>query len=342
MLRIKLTAVEKTNLEKRHRETRDACESDRIKAVLLRSEGWTVAAISQALRVHESTISRHLKDYLEEDKLNFSKGGSSSLLSVGQTEQLITHLSENLYHHTHDIVRYIQEIFCVEYSVSGLNKLLHRQGFTYKKPKGRPYKAEPARQAAFVKKYKKLKASLNDSEKIIFIDAVHPTQATKLTYGWIRKGETVEISTTASRTRINLIGAIDLENIGETIIDEYDTINTQAVIKFFNEIRKTYDIALKLHVILDQSGYHRSGMLKKTAKALNIKLHYLPAYSPNLNPIERLWKVMNEHVRNNKFFGSAKEFRKKVYDFFEETLPVISDTLSTRINDNFQKLNHAY
>ena len=135
---------------------------------------------------------------------------------------------------------------------------------------------------------------------------------------------------------------IDLENIGETIIDEYDTINTQAVIKFFDEIRKTYDIKLKLHIILDQSGYHRSDILKKTAKALNIKLHYLPAYSPNLNPIERLWKVMNEHVRNNKFFGSAKEFRKKVYDFFEETLPVISNTLSTRINDNFQKLNHAY
>ena len=51
---------------------------------------------------------------------------------------------------------------------------------------------------------------------------------------------------------------------------------------------------------------------------------------------------MNEHVRDNKFFGSAKEFRKKVYDFFEETLPVISNTLSTRINYNFQKLNHAY
>jgi transposase len=33
------------------------------------------------------------------------------------------------------------------------------------------------------------------------------------------------------------------------------------------------------------------------AKELNIKLHYLPPYSPNLNPIERLWKVMNEHAR---------------------------------------------
>jgi transposase len=31
---------------------------------------------------------------------------------------------------------------------------------------------------------------------------------------------------------------------------------------------------------------------------------------PNLNPIERLWKVMNEHVRNNKYFATAKNLEK--------------------------------
>ena len=48
-----------------------------------------------------------------------------------------------------------------------------------------------------------------------------------------------------------------------------------------------------------------------------ITLHYLPPYSPNLNPIERLWKVMNEYVRNNRFFKSAKEFKKEILTFFE-------------------------
>lgn len=342
MNKIRLTAKQKSALELRHRETRDAVESDRIKAVLLRSENWTVSEIAQALRVHESTISRHIKDYLDEEKLNFTKGGSSSLLSVEQTEQLIAHLTENLYHHTRDIAAHIRERYGIEYSVSGLNKLLHRHGFTYKKPKGRPYKASSAEQAAFMKKYKKLKSTLKDEEKIIFIDAVHPTQATKLNYGWIKKGETVEIATTASRTRINLIGAIELENISKTKVSEYATINAASVADFFVEFRKKHDIKYKLHVILDQSGYHRSDELKKVAKSLNIKLHYLPAYSPNLNPIERLWKVMNEHVRNNMFFKTSSEFREKIHAFFNKTLPVIGDSLVTRINDNFQKLNCAY
>lgn len=342
MNKIILTANQKKELELRHRETRDANESDRIKAVLLRSEDWSIGAIAQALRVHESTVTRHIKEYLEEGKLNFSKGGSNSLLSEEQTKQLIAHLTENLYHHTHDIVEYIEERWGVKYSVSGLNKLLHRHGFTYKKPKGRPYKADPDKQASFIKKYKKLKSSLNNNEKIIFIDAVHPTQATKLSYGWIKKGATVEVATTASRTRVNLIGGINLENISETRVAEYERINSDSVANFLVEIRKKHDIKFKLHIILDQSGYHRSDCLKKAAKSLNIKLHYLPAYSPNLNPIERLWKIMNEHVRNNRFFKTPLEFREKVHDFFNETLPMLGNTLCSRINDNFQKLNHAY
>ena len=342
MYEITLTSQEKANLELRHRETKDVHELDRIKAVLLRSENWSVSAIAQALRVHEGTITRHIKDYLNEDKICFSKGGSSSLLSDKQTKQLIDHLTEKLYHHTHEIVGYINKRWGITYSVPGLNKLLHRQGFSYKKPKGRPYKADLTKQAAFIKAYEKLKCSLDDKSKIIFIDSVHPTQATKLSYGWIRKGKTVEISTTASRTRINLIGAIELENIKETVTAEYETINGESVIDFFNKLREQYSTQIKLHVILDQAGYHRSDDLKKTAKKLNIHLHYLPPYSPNLNPIERLWKVMNEHVRNNQFFSSAKEFREKISGFFKDTLPSIGDTLHERINDNFQKLNHAY
>ena len=42
---------------------------------------------------------------------------------------------------------------------------------------------------------------------------------------------------------------------------------------------------------------------------MNIELHSLPPYSPNLNSIERLWKVMNEHARNNRYFATARAFR---------------------------------
>jgi transposase len=97
----------------------------------------------------------------------------------------------------------------------------------------------------------------------------------------------------------------------------------------------------RIHVILDGAGYHRAQVFKDKASELNIELHYLPAYSPNLNPIERLWKEMNEHFRNNKYFATSKEFREKIDEFFSQTLPEIGDILESRINDDFQVLKSA-
>ncbi len=94
-------------------------------------------------------------------------------------------------------------------------------------------------------------------------------------------------------------------------------------------------------MVLDGAGYHRSKIVTDKAIELGITLHYLPAYSPNLNPIERLWKVMSEHARNNKYFATTKDFRRSINYFFDVTLPSIGTTLSGRINDNFQKIYPA-
>ncbi|HAZ8061818.1 TPA: IS630 family transposase, partial [Escherichia coli] len=80
---------------------------------------------------------------------------------------------------------------------------------------------------------------------------------------------------------------------------------------------------------------------KDWAEVVNIRLHYLPPYSPNLNPIERMWKLMNEHARNNRYFSSTREFREAISVFFNQTLPDIADSLTSRINDHFQVLTPA-
>ncbi len=104
-------------------------------------------------------------------------------------------------------------------------------------------------------------------------------------------------------------------------------------------LKAAYPIAPSIHIILDQSGYHRSLLVREEALKRNIVLHYLPPYSPNLNPIEQLWKVMNEKVRNNVFFTSAKHFREAIAEFFEVTIFKIALSLRGRINDDFQTIN---
>ncbi|WP_410472546.1 transposase [Faucicola mancuniensis] len=50
-------------------------------------------------------------------------------------------------------------------------------------------------------------------------------------------------------------------------------------------------------LIMDNARFHYGGDLQKIAKQYNIKLIYLPPYSPELNPIEQLWAVIKQKVR---------------------------------------------
>ena len=120
------------------------------------------------------------------------------------------------------------------------------------------------------------------------------------------------------------------------VTTHHRTVNGESIIEFFTTLKEAYSATTTLHVILDQAGYHRSKIVKSFAEEHGIKLHYLPPYSPNLNPIERLWKVMNEQVRNNRFFASAKEFRTALKDFFRVKILKMKEILKSRITDNFQ------
>jgi transposase len=279
-MKLILTPDQKKQLEAMHGKSRDKLVCDRIKAVLLTSEGWTTVMISQALRIHESTVRNHLVDYSLSEKLKPENGGSESHLSAKQTSELIAHLTEQTYHHNNQIVAYVLEQFGVQYTVAGMHKWLRKNGFSYKKPKGVPH----------------------------------------------------------SRTRINLLGAVALDDIGGAIVNEYEFVNSETIVQFLGQLREKYPLNHKLHLILDGAGYHIANVVKNTAIALNIELHYLPPYSPNLNPIERLWKVMNERARNSVYFKTKREFRAALDKFFKETLPAIGSTLTSRINDNFQML----
>ena len=302
--------------------------------MLLKSEGWGDNQIAQALRIHVSTIRHHLSDYVEKKKLAPASGGSTSRLNQAQTDELIAHLMDQTYVTVKEICAYVEQTYGINYSVSGMTDWLHNHKFSYKYPKQTPAKADPAKQEAFVKYYEELVTNIPEEEPIFFADSVHPSQATKVSCGWIRTGEEKLIGSTGSRTRMNICGALNLEDMS-LISASYETINTESIIEFLTRVRGNYDKKVKIHYIVDQASYHTSTKTKDFAQENNIKLHYLPPYSPNLNPIERVWKVMNEKARNNKYFATSADFKKSINEFLDVTWHKIANSLIDRINDNF-------
>lgn len=405
-MKINLTETQKFYLEQQHKVEPSSRVSDRIKAVLLANEAWTQTQIAQALRIHVTTVWAHLNDYLLNQKLNPGGGGSSSKLDESQTKSLIQHLEGNTYPSTKEIIDYVQKTYNIGYTQQGMHDWLKKHEFSYKKPKGTPAKYDKQRQETFIKKYEELKTNLKPTEIIVFLDSVHPTSATKITYGWIKTGVEKLIATTAGHGRMNLTGAINLDTMS-IFTREYETINGNSTVDFLKHLEAANPFATKIHIIADGGKAHTANEVqlflsestavnrlylaetygvelpgnsvklskkvrnqlrevlskepslfkdaeifkidKLTAKSLLLALrdvaphpkliiHPLPPYSPNLNPIERVWKVTNERVRNNVVFRTCAEFKTKIHEFYNFTWDTISAELRSRINDNFQTL----
>lgn len=137
-MKIFIIDQQKAELERLHDSSRDKRVCDRIKAVLLASEGWSLVMIAQALRLHQTTVDHHIGEFLNKGKLKPKNGGSDSKLSAEQTAFLISELSDNLFHHTRDVIAFVARTWNIIFSIPGMNKWLHRNGVTYKYRQGFP------------------------------------------------------------------------------------------------------------------------------------------------------------------------------------------------------------
>ena len=310
--------------------------ADRIKAVLLSDGGMSNREIARVLFLNEETIARHIADYVKKSKLANASGGSKPKLNEAQSASLISHINTKVYADASKICAYVESQYGVKYSSSGMVSWLHYNGFSYKSPARIPAKADKGKQAEFVQKYEDLKSNLPDDAVILFGDGVHPSMQTKLSHGWIATGKAKSLQTTASRTRLNLFGAIELESMAVTHA-HYDTINSESMCDFLERVKLSYPKG-PIHLILDQGPYNRSRATQEKAKLLGIEIHLLPPYSPNLNAIERLWRVMNEATRNNVYFKSSKDFKKAILSFFTERWHLIKEEMRSSMNDNFRTL----
>lgn len=332
----KLSSKERKHLAKRHKKERDKRICDRIKAVLAYDDGYNFSEIAKILLLDDETVHRHIKDYFHENKLSPESGGSDSYLIVKEKEELIKHLKETIYLYVKDICVYVKKTYGISYSISGMTKWLYVNGFRYKKPHAVPAKADKKEQKKFIKAYEKLKQKAGKKEPIYFVDSAHPEHQTRLAYGWIMKGERKAIAMTGRQYRVNIMGGICL-NGHKIVYEQAEKIDENSIQSFLFRLRKKHPGRYKVHVIWDNAGYHCSKLVQSFAKELGIEIHYLPPYSPNLNPIERLWKIMHEQVTYNKYYQGFSDFTEAIKYFFRH-IGKKKSMLASRITDNFQTL----
>jgi transposase len=319
MVDYSLPAAELADLREAHRQTRDKRQADRIKAVVLLASNWSAEDVADALLVDPNTVRNHHKRYRAAGLpglLHAAYRGSACELSESELAALDAHVQSNLYLTSKDVAAWVEETYQVSYTASGMTALLHRLGFVYKKPKLVPGKADPQKQEAFLAEYEELKKNKEEGDPILFMDAVHPQHNPVLGYGWIKRGQDRAVPSNTGRRRLNINGAIDLERM-EPIVRYDESINADSTIALFAQILLAYAYASCIYIICDNARYYRSKAVRAYLENNpRIQLVFLPAYAPNLNLIERLWKLFKKKTLYNRYYETFDAFRKACEDFF--------------------------
>jgi len=334
-----LTTKQRQNLERAHRRESSLRYGDRIKTILLLDADWPASQIAEALLLDANTVRQYKRVYdsggierlCRDDYLGRQCG-----LSEKEQKLLKVELRSKIYLTTSEILIYVKTTFGVEYSISGITYLLHRLGFSYKKPNLVPGKADEEQQKVFLKAYRDLKAKKSPEDKLYFTDGVHPQHNSLPSYGWLPKGEETKLKSNTGRQRANICGALDAET-HEMIVQEHVTLNAENTIKFFKLLERKNPNAKNIYIILDNAGYYKGEKIREYLKTSRVKLVFLPPYAPNLNLIERVWKFFKKKVLYNQYYPTFSEFRVACLEFFsKKSLRKYKTELSSLLTENFQ------
>jgi transposase len=342
----RLSNYELAELRAAHRRARgaqDVRQAYRINAVILLGQGRTVADVADALLFDPDTVRDYSKRYKQgglDELLRMSYVGSEALLNATQLKALDAHLQDRLYDTAQAVARYVEARWGVHYSASGMTAVLHRLGYVHKKAKLEPGKHPAVQvQEEFVERYENLKENKDDGDIICFMDATHPLHNPVIGRGWIKRGEEHPIQSNTGRRRLNINGAINIETMGAHIRFD-DTIDAESTIALFKQLQGAYPAAKRIIVICDNAGYYKSRLVGEYLKTSPIELLPLPAYSPNLNLIERFWKFFKRKTLYNQYYETFGLFRAACKAFFENLDQYMPD-LKKLLTENFQIIADA-
>jgi len=266
---------------------------------------------------------------------------------VEEQDKLKAWITETLPRSTRAVGAWIARECGIEYQTrSGLIALLHRLGMEHRKPKAVSRKLDPAKQAAFIKKYEDQLNHLATDEAVIFADAVHPTHAVRPVGCWAPKELPVAVEQSSGRDRLNIHGAIDLET-GQTIMKDVLTVDASSTILLLMAIEAMYPAMRLIHIFLDNARYHHAKLVQAwlAQPGRRIKLHFMPTYCPHPRsasrpkPIERLWGLMHRHTTHNKCYSPFKHFSIAMLNFLRDDVPRNWRTYCDEVTDNFQVID---
>lgn len=167
---------------------------------------------------------------------------------------------------------------------------------------------------------------VNGGRVLVFQDEVHFQIQTTITSGWFKKGSNPKVKSFPGRFKASFSGFV-IPETGELFTSKPDTFNYETTISSIREFLAANPIfeGKKYVLVMDNAPWHKKAIrLIATEKLaeysdVNDKVEFLmlPPYSPDLNPIEQVWRITRRENTHNRFFPDLKTLESTVEAAFE-------------------------
>jgi transposase len=193
---------------------------------------------------------------------------------------------------------------------------LHRLDLSWKKAKKLLGRANPEQRQVFIERLQGLLDGATRQEHcLVYLDEAHIHQDADLGYGWAERGRRLWVASSSPglSARVSFYG-LYFYNEGQVRLWSYRRANGDHTIEVLQRLRAEVP-ERKLIVLWDGAPYHQAQAVREVATTLGIDLVPLPGYSPDLMPVEALWRWLREDVTYHHCHASAEDLTRRVADF---------------------------
>jgi transposase len=339
MKTIQLTPQQRNDISDRRRQAQDRRTYQRLSAVLWSDAGRTREEIAELVGVSTRQVGQWFRIFRDKglDELcTLHYQGDPGRLRPAQVERLKQEIATGVFHNAEQVRTWVEATFGVAYSATGIKDLLRRIGASFHKVSGFFWKADIEEQKQFVRKHRRHKREAGATTRRYFVDACHPVWGVGLLYSCrLLVGQRLYVGVGNGRKRLNILGAyspddhdyVDLRLTKENITGEQ-------FVKLLEALRARHPDTEKFLLYLDNARYYSKPCVKQwLANHREFRLVPLPAYSPNLNLIERLWKFLRKKALN-RWLKTFEEMQAAVAEVLDR-LGDYRDELSTLMTERF-------
>ncbi len=297
----------------------------KIISILSLCKGLSMSDVSSLLNVSTQSVREWLKKYLLKGLYGLRSGKSSgrpSKLTKSQRRELSKLIKSGpekagfagACWRTPMLQHLIQEKYNVFYNAHYISELLKNMGFSYQKAKFIAAKQDKEARSVWLKETWPEIMSLASEKNsyVLFGDEASFPQWGTLSYTWAPIGEQPTIKTSGTRRGYKVFGLIDYFTGRFFSKGHEGKLNADSYIEFLQGVlSKT-----RKHIILIQDGapYHKGKKMRAFFEKHcdRMTVFKLPSYSPDYNPIEKLWKKIKEKGVHMKYFPTFDDLRNTV------------------------------